>query len=71
VARDGLGLFPPPTVPTVSQCNTGSVQCCGATASAADPLVASLSGLLGLVPNLALPVALSCTSVGLLNSNQW
>ncbi|KAI0281505.1 hypothetical protein BC826DRAFT_372308 [Russula brevipes] len=62
--------WPPPTVPSVSQCNTGTVQCCNTMASAADPLVGSLGGLLGLVPNLALPVGLSCTSIGLLNSNQ-
>jgi len=69
VARDGLNLLPPPTVPSVSQCNTGSVQCCNSTTSASDPSVAFLSGLLGLVPNLALPIGLTCTSV-LLNSNQ-
>jgi len=64
------GLWPPPTVPSVSQCNTGTVQCCNTMTSAANPLVGSLGGLVGLVGNLALPVGLTCTSIGLLDSNQ-
>ncbi|KAI9462534.1 hypothetical protein F5148DRAFT_1213413 [Russula earlei] len=58
------GTDPPSLTPIpASQCNTGPVQCCSTYTSPTNSVVALLSGLLGLVPNLSLGAGLSCVSL--------
>ncbi|KIJ40030.1 hypothetical protein M422DRAFT_257096 [Sphaerobolus stellatus SS14] len=59
---------PASTVTTISQCNTGSAQCCN-TVGAADslPLVGPILGLLGVVlDDLSVIVGLGCTPITVL-----
>ncbi|KAH9961090.1 hypothetical protein BC827DRAFT_1205060 [Russula dissimulans] len=63
VARGGS--YPPPTPPTVNECDTGTVQCCNTYTSSSNPLTSLLSGLLSIGipidPNLV--VGLSCAAI--------
>ncbi|KAH9170838.1 hypothetical protein EDB89DRAFT_1237619 [Lactarius sanguifluus] len=57
--------YPPPPTTTVSQCNTGPVQCCNTFTSTSNPLTTLLSGLLpiGAIIDPNLGVGLSCLPI--------
>ncbi|KAH9023825.1 hypothetical protein EDB85DRAFT_1989382 [Lactarius pseudohatsudake] len=57
--------YPPPPTTTVSQCNTGPVQCCNTFTSTSNPLTALLSGLLpiGAIIDPNLGVGLGCLPI--------
>ena len=59
----------PPAI-NQSQCNVGSVSCCGTTTTANNPDVTSLSGLLGIPLDLTALVGISCVNLPL-GSTQW
>ncbi|KAI9433886.1 hypothetical protein H4582DRAFT_952153 [Lactarius indigo] len=65
VLARGDTTYPPPPVPTVSQCNTGPVQCCNTFTSTSNPLTALLSGLLpiGAIIDPNLGVGLGCLPI--------
>ncbi|KAG5716913.1 hypothetical protein E4T56_gene8521 [Termitomyces sp. T112] len=52
---------PSGTPPSV--CNSGSVQCCGSVEKSTDPLVQTLSGLLGIVLGSSDSVGVNCTPI--------
>lgn len=58
----------------VSQCNTGTLQCCDSVQSSDSKEMATLTGLLGIVlSGVAVPIGLTCnpiTAAGVA-SNQW
>jgi Fungal hydrophobin len=60
VARGG---YPPPSPPPVSQCNTGSVQCCDILTNSDNPVLDLLVGLLplGTIIDPTLIVGLTCS----------
>ena len=50
------------TPTTVSQCNTGPIQCCQSTQTAGSPAAASILGLLGVVvQDLDIIVGITCS----------
>ncbi|KAF9007481.1 fungal hydrophobin-domain-containing protein [Cyathus striatus] len=52
---------------TVSQCNTGDLQCCQSVQSSSNPSVASLLGLLGaVVQGAAVQVGLTCSPISVI-----
>jgi Fungal hydrophobin len=63
------GGYPPPKLTSVSQCNTGSVQCCNTFTSTNNPLVGILSGILGVVADPSLGVGITCLPI--IGSTQW
>jgi len=66
VARGG---YPPPSPPPVSQCNTGSVQCCDILTNSNNPVLDLLEGLLplGTIIDPTLIVGLTCSVINLGN----
>lgn len=65
-------------VPTGSnpsnQCNTGSAQCCNSMATASQPAVSTLLGLLGVViQDVTAQIGLSCSPITIVGiaGNSW
>ncbi|PSR72528.1 hypothetical protein PHLCEN_2v11598 [Hermanssonia centrifuga] len=55
---------PAATVTTVSQCNTGSIQCCNQVISSTSTQANLLLGLLGVVlDGVAVPLGLGCSPI--------
>lgn len=62
------------TPTSVSQCTTGSVQCCNSVESASDPAASLLLGLLGVVvQGVDVLVGITCTPIDVIGvgSDSW
>ncbi|KAI5118972.1 hypothetical protein M0805_001111 [Coniferiporia weirii] len=56
-----------PTATTVSQCNTGDIQCCQSTESASSASGAALLGLLGIVlDDLNVLIGVTCSPISVI-----
>ncbi|KAI5121526.1 hypothetical protein M0805_002586 [Coniferiporia weirii] len=56
-----------PTATTVSQCNTGNLQCCQSTESSSDPVTSLLLGLLGIVlEGINVPIGVTCSPISVI-----
>lgn len=55
------------TVTAVSECNTGSIQCCDSLSSSSNPVTGLLLGLLGVVvEGINVPIGITCTPITVL-----
>ncbi|TFK64217.1 fungal hydrophobin [Pluteus cervinus] len=58
---------PSPTPVPVSQCNTGSIQCCNSVQSSTNGVVGLLLGLLGIfLGDVDVPIGLTCSPLSII-----